>query len=441
MPKLRDSGRDPRLRIDIGMLVERLRRKHRSKGPSFLYGSRPPPNDSVWEAFPRNTTETNIYDRDHGGKEKEVDNSMSVGMTRNATELRVEAKYNPEAAEKKDKTTFVVVTGDRDMMPAVKSVLECNIRVELWGWKSGIAKVYLDLSANNDLLSVHWLDSIFKDICFTAYRSTRKVKGVDGGKTIVLRDVGDSDEDAICDQLLNTRQLFWKTRLDGVADLCIVFPKVSQIERLLIEARKLLPGITIVSWPEYSAPFFDNDHTDAMKTVNTYELLDLTCSAENEYGDASSEKPLEDSTPTRTIKNPSGSASGNDNTGSASGNTNTENDGGNNSDEGAWTTVQETDTGRCHRSVVNRLQDCPYGASCMKKDDCGYHHTAEERRLFQRNPNRNLGLRKTQLCRYAPNCWKGRNCLYAHTETEARCLGCSQTGHFQGDVTKCRLQT
>lgn len=98
MPKLQDSDRDPRLRVDIGKLVKRLRCQHRTQGPSFLYGSRPPPNDSVWEAFKRNKFETNIYDCDHGGEEKEVDNSTSVGMTRSATELRVEAKYNLKAA-------------------------------------------------------------------------------------------------------------------------------------------------------------------------------------------------------------------------------------------------------------------------------------------------------------------------------------------------------
>ena len=273
------------------------------------------------------------------------------------------------------------------------------------------------------------------------YRSTRKVKGVDGGKTIVLREVSESDEDAVCDQLLNTRRLFWKTRLDGNADLCIEFPKASQIGRLIIEARKLLPGITIVSWPEYRAAFFDKDHTNAVKTVNTYELLDSTFSAEDGSDDVVIEEPLEDSTPKKTLENPSGSATGNDNNDRASGNTNTGNDSDDNSDDGGWTTVQKTDTGRRHRSVVNRAQDCPYGARCMKKDDCGYRHTAEERQLFRHSPNRNLDLRKTQLCRYAPNCPNGRHCLYAPTEAEARCLDCRRTGHFQGDVTKCPLQT
>ena len=47
IPKLQDSGRDPRLRIDIGKLVKRLQRKHYTRDPPFLYGSCPPPNDSV----------------------------------------------------------------------------------------------------------------------------------------------------------------------------------------------------------------------------------------------------------------------------------------------------------------------------------------------------------------------------------------------------------
>jgi len=267
MPKLQDSGLDPRLRIDIGKLVERLRRNRYTQDPSLLHGSCPPPNDSVWEDFERNN-------RDYGRIEKVVDNSMPVRIAQKATELRVKAKYDPKAAEKKDKTTFIVITEGRNIMPAVKVVLKCNIRVELWGWKSDIAKAYFDLAANDGLLSIYCLDSIFKDIYFTAYRSTRKVKRVDGSKTMVLCDVNKSDEDAVCDQLLSTRQLFWKTRLDRDSDLCIVFPNVNQVEKLIIQARKLLPGITIVSWPEYKVPF-NKDLTEAMKTVTTYELLEI----------------------------------------------------------------------------------------------------------------------------------------------------------------------
>jgi hypothetical protein len=434
MPKLQDSDRDPRLRTDIGKLVRRLRRNRRTQGPSFLYGSRPPPNDSVWRAFEKNQFETHIYDRAYGGKEKEVDNSMSVGMAKRATRLQVEVELrsesgDPKAAEKRDKTIFVVVTGDRDMMPAVKLVLECNIRVELWGWKSGISQAYLDLAAKeNDLLSLHLLDSIFEDICFTAYRSTRKVKSVIGGKTMVLQNVDDSNENAICDRLLEIRQLFYYTRWDGALDLCIEFPNAgqNQMENLIIQARKLLPYNTILSWPEYSTGFRNKERTDKLKTVNMYGLLDPTSAAGDGHSDITKfEEQLQD----LTLKDP------------------IEHDdlstdvGGDSSADGWKTVVNKIDSGKRHRRVVNQQQDCPDGLRCKKQEDCSYRHTAKERQLFQQNPNRKLALHKTQRCRYAPNCWRGRDCLYAHTDAEARCLDCKQIGHFQGDSAKCLLHT
>lgn len=462
MPKLEDSDRDPRLRIDIGKLAKRLlRHEGRTQGPSFLYGSRPPPNDSVWKAFEKNKFETNIYDRTLGGKEKEVDNSMSVDMATKATELSHEAAFmakhfgDRKAREKKDRTTFVVITGDRDMMPAVKRVLGYGIRVELWAWKSGISQAFLDLAAIDDLLSVHLLDSIFKDIFFTAYRSTRKFKRVVGGKTMVLRNVDESDEDAICDRLLETKQLFWKTRWDGELDLCIEFPSAGQMEKLILQARQLLPNITVLSWPEYRASFFDKDSMDKVKTVNMYKLLDPTLAVEERHEDATAQveelvqglalKDTVENTSAsssgrgNTISSGSGGNSGNTNAGAnANANTNSDND----SDGGGWeTVVNKADTGRRHRRIVNQGQNCPRGLQCEKRDDCGYRHTAKEQQLFRQNPNRNLGRYKTELCQFAPNCRRGRDCLYAHSEAEAKCLDCKQMGHFQGNAGKCVLQT
>ncbi len=132
MPKLTDSDRDPRLRIDIGKLIDTLR-NDRSQGPSFLYGSRPPPNDSVWKAFEKFKFQTKIYDRAHG-KEKEVDNSMATDLSSKATELSIRAEYDLRYKEQKANTTFVAITGDRDLLPPIKKVLESDIRVELWAW-------------------------------------------------------------------------------------------------------------------------------------------------------------------------------------------------------------------------------------------------------------------------------------------------------------------
>ena len=460
MPKLQDADHDPRLRIDIGWLVERLR-KNRIQGPSFLYGSRPPPNDSVWEAWKKYKFETNIYDRDNKGKEKEVDNSMSTDMSEKATELRVMAELGDRSArEKRDNTTFVVITGDRDMLPAVKKILlRCGIRVELWAWKAGISNEYLKLQAENGgQFSVRLLDSIFKDISFTAFRSTRRVKNVVGGKTIVLCDINEGEENAVCDVLLATRQLFWTTRFDGKADLCIEFPRVNQIEEVILQARRLLPDITTLSWPEYRARFNKGLRDgETLRSSNIYELLEEPQTAVTRAKETD-EFPLGAGGPGRKAGNPASTSEGRQdarvltelqnmtlNKGETGENANANNnDNSNNGDGEGWeTVVGKNDPGKRHRRAVNQKQSCPSGLNCKKREDCGYRHTAQEQRIFRQNPDpqrSNLGMSKTKMCHFVPYCTRGRDCLFAHSEAEARCLDCRQTGHFQGDVNKCPLQ-
>ncbi|KAM7195051.1 hypothetical protein V8F33_006920 [Rhypophila sp. PSN 637] len=402
MPKLEDTERDPRLRIDIGKLVESLR-KNRIQGPSFLYGFRPPPNDSVWEAF-QNKFETNIYDRAiQSGKEKEVDNSMSADMTEKATELRVGAeKGDWKDKEKKANTTFVVITGDRDMLSAVKKILfKCQIRVELWAWKSNISSEYLKLlSDNSDLFSLNLLDSIFEGICFTAFRSTRKVKSVVGGRTIVLCDIADREiENYVCDRLLATCQLFWTTRFDGEVDLCVEFPRVDQIEKMILQARQLLPDIKVLSWPEYRARF-NKDPKDSTISRNTYELLEELRGAPakvlgkktalddftvvlGSISESLQKMTLNESTPSMPNPIPSNMLDEEDLAG--------------------WKTLinSRSDQAKRHRRIVNQKQNCPYGLRCFNKEECTYRHSDEEMRIFRQNPasssqrTNNLRLHKT----------------------------------------------
>ena len=182
-----------------------------------------------------------------------------------------------------------------------------------------------------------------------------------------------------------------------------------------------------------------------MKTVNMYKLLDPDLVAGDEHDGAKIDERLQNLTAKNTVENTNNNSSGykiDNASANSSGNINSgnvidvDNDG-----EGWDTVVSNIDAGRRHRRVVNQQQDCPFGQRCKQQDDCGYRHTAQERRLFQQNPNRNLSLRKTQMCRYASHCWRGRDCLFAHSEAEARCLDCKQTGHFRGDAAKCLLQT
>ncbi|KAI6779358.1 uncharacterized protein J7T54_000456 [Emericellopsis cladophorae] len=246
MPKLEDSDIDLRLRIDIGRLVSTLC-KSRTQGLSFLYGSRPPPNDSVWNAFKnRFKFKTKIYNRNSQNKEKEVDNSLATDLVYEATELGVAARYDTEVHQRKERTVFIVITGDRDILPPVRKVLDSDIRVELWGWKNGIAKeYYTEQNDRRGLLSIHHLDKEFNNIFFTNFRSTRKgnkAQPVDPARTMVLCGLDEpaaEELDCIGKELLQLRRLFYISPAKSTAEILVEFPNVVHIEDMIFKSREL----------------------------------------------------------------------------------------------------------------------------------------------------------------------------------------------------------
>ncbi|KAM7217642.1 hypothetical protein V8F06_007026 [Rhypophila decipiens] len=457
MPKLQATDQDPRLRIDIGKLLWRLL-NGRVQGLSFLFGSRPPPNDSVWRAYEKNRFVVKIFDRTWDNKEKMVDTEMVRQITVKATEMRLARK------EELANTTFVVITGDADMLPAVEEVVKrCGIRLELWAWRSGIAKQYLKLDENNDLFSFHPLDSIFQDISFTAYRSTRN--DFKRAKTMVLCQVDASDEQEVCDRLLATGQVFYSHRLKGGEDLGIEFDEKASIERVIIMARQLFPKVRVLSWPEYQPlnkdPAEKTDKTKATFKINKYALL-----GDSGNPDSSTPPPvllpdvensqlgagprLREETPKSTLLQvkdetisgrmetlalnvqTGGSGRAIDNSSSVNG------------DEGWQTKISKNNAEKRHHRIVNQKHNCQYGLECNKREECSFRHTPKEQRIFRENPRKvgstaNLAKYRTELCRYGPNCYRKRECGYAHSEEEAKCWDCKRTGHLKGDVTKCPL--
>ncbi|KAL6410218.1 hypothetical protein AUP68_06632 [Ilyonectria robusta] len=236
MPKLRGGDSDPRLRIRIGKLVDMLR-NDRFQGPSFLYGSGLRPDSSVLEEYSKFNFQSKIYDRYHGA-EKEVDTSMAADLGYEAAKLTFEAKpWN--VRQQKANTTFVITTGDRDMLPPVKKVLDCGIRVELWAWKSGASSDYLKLQSQNPLLSVRYLDCLFEEISFMNFHSTRDVDEFDPGKTIILccSDMlrREDLESSICKQLVEFRYLFYITISKTGEDIIVEFPGIESIEGMIVK--------------------------------------------------------------------------------------------------------------------------------------------------------------------------------------------------------------
>lgn len=91
-----------------------------------LYGSRPPPDDSVWQRIRDDGFDTKVFDRNIRNKEKGVD--MEMGM--DIAEL---IHTHPT------KGTIVVAAGDADYVPAVKRAQGKGWTVEVWFWSNAAA--------------------------------------------------------------------------------------------------------------------------------------------------------------------------------------------------------------------------------------------------------------------------------------------------------------
>jgi hypothetical protein len=366
---------------------------------------------------------TKIFDRAHG-KEKEVDNSMATDLSSEATELRVSAKYEPKAKQRKVNTIFVVVTGDRDMLPAVRKVLECDIRVELWAWESGMSKEYWKLDSQNGLLSVNFLDSIFEQISFFSVLSTRRSKRVDPGQAIVLCEFADLGRENlhpfVYGELFQLRHLFFiislKAETEAETVICVDFPTVKNIEAMVLQARERFEGkATVLSWPEYASRV--QKEPAIVETSNMYELLEAREQRE----------PVERKDKVSSPAEPDGGRRGREVMQGL-------NDPDNN--EG-WGTVSRSDPGKDHLRAMRQTQQCRYGVHCRKKGECGYRHSDEERNLFQNNPTRDFRLWKTQKCKHGLCLRTRKQCGYAHSRDEAWCLHCSQEGHY---TEECRYK-
>ena len=430
MPPIIDSEHDPRLRINIGKLLHGLG-KGRKRVLSFLYGSRPPPNDTVWNAFGRHDFQVNIFDRSFGGKEKEVDNAMSADIAEMATELRVESKYSAEARQKKDRTVFVVISGDRDMLPSVRKVLANDIAVEVWAWRSNISNGYLQLKNAEPLLEVKFLDDIFNDIFFTNLSSTRKAPP-DCTKSIVLVFAeAFHDYTAICDRINTLGRIFYtrKTKVD--TELIVEFRNNLDLSRAIRVLQGLLGSVaTVIDWPQYTTRHH-NTVTPVLDTGNMFapiaedgslaerDLVDLPLErshANSPHGGdvADAGHFVHGDAPNLQlgVEQPGASAA---------------------SDADDWRRVTRQNRANMHFRKNNQGRHCSYGIRCAKRGQCSSKHTDQELSMFRdpENANVNFTRWKTQPCRYADGrCYRTRaRCPYFHASEEAWCTRCRCQGH------------
>jgi len=123
---------DQSYRIDFGKLHAFVAGNDPAKiARATLFGSRPPPNDSLWKMAQKAGFDTVIVDRNVRNKEKKVDTGIVAAMVKDAY-TRV----------KKDQDTLSLVAGDGDFVPAVQDLKADGFKVDVvfWGHASGELK-------------------------------------------------------------------------------------------------------------------------------------------------------------------------------------------------------------------------------------------------------------------------------------------------------------
>lgn len=135
--------KDSSWRIDFGKLLNCVTQGDAAGiKRAVLFGSKPPHNDSLWNAIKAAQFEVNALDRNVAGKEKAVDTGIVCEITKS---------LYTESAEG---DVFVLVMGDKDFVPALESIraYKRTAIVAFWDNASGElisgADKFIDLTQN-----------------------------------------------------------------------------------------------------------------------------------------------------------------------------------------------------------------------------------------------------------------------------------------------------
>jgi uncharacterized LabA/DUF88 family protein len=88
-----------------------------------LFGSRPPPNDGIWQYAKKAGFELHLEDRNYSNKEKKIDTGIATLITKDAY------KHGNPADD-----LFVLVAGDSDYVPTIKELKDDGFKVEVVFW-------------------------------------------------------------------------------------------------------------------------------------------------------------------------------------------------------------------------------------------------------------------------------------------------------------------
>ena len=165
--QLHRRSQDVRFRVNLKQLlvfVERQVGPIKENG-AHLFVSRSPHARGVFDKAAGLGFNVHMFERSQGSShhEKEVDQALCV-------EIAFQAALS--FSEKEKNVAFAIVTGDRDIRPAIQKALKCNIPVHLFAFSSGLSSEYGTVSAASSIFSTTLLDRYAFEIGFLDYWSS-----------------------------------------------------------------------------------------------------------------------------------------------------------------------------------------------------------------------------------------------------------------------------
>lgn len=397
---------DPRLRLDIGKVTDVVA-SGREVAWGILYGSEPPPIDSVWEKIKKHGWKVVTSKRSFvTKKQKQVDQHMVADITELVSDRSVA------------KGKIVLVTGDADVIPAIRKGLRTNWSFDIWMWASGISKALRTLKKENpELLSIHELDSRLKDICFTNFKfNVTQVSSQLSNRSAVIKNfkVTEGWEKKLTEKLRWPFQFCWigpetLTDVKDYKDVLLIFqshakPKDDKafsdhFEEIFQNLLKIYPE-KVVNYTVYRREY---DKDEEICLTNRYGVLLKV----DEELSSSDQSDLEEG--------------GGERSRPGSGKKSTTND-RDTSEAEEFQLVESKQSKRAQQ--FSEL--CRYRSRCSKGLKCTHGHTEDEKKFF-RQPLKHLE------CNFKKNCRYGSRCKYAHSSKDSFCRQCHQWGHLESD--------
>ena len=138
---------DPSWRVDFGQLLSNVG-NGRLVSHAILVGSRPPQNDSVWQAAKQSGFQVTVHEPGPDNKEKAVDTELVA----QGTEI-VCTEPGPQ--------TLAILSGDRDFIPLVRIAQKKGWPVEMWAFKNSFNPAgEMAMTVDN----IRPLDDVFPEI-------------------------------------------------------------------------------------------------------------------------------------------------------------------------------------------------------------------------------------------------------------------------------------